>query len=149
MPVHDIHMQAALDIARRGLAAGEPPIGAVVVRDGEQVSRAHNSVISMLDATAHAEVVAIRESCHELRALQLTGCVLYSTVEPCPMCLAACHYAGIAKVYFGASLEQMQAITGSELTDCEMHGVAVTKHGGILQEECLQLLYDWARKGHS
>jgi tRNA(Arg) A34 adenosine deaminase TadA len=144
LPVHDIHMQAALDIARRGLAAGEPPIGAVVVRDGVQVSRAHNSVISLLDATAHAEIVAIRESCHELRALQLTDCDLYSTVEPCPMCLAACHYAGIANVYFGASLDEMQSVTGNELTDCAMNGVAVHKVGGVMREECLQLLHEWA-----
>lgn len=136
-------MQAALEIARRGLAAGEPPIGAVVVRDNVPVARAHNSVISLLDATAHAEIVAIRESCQQLRALQLEGCDLYSTVEPCPMCLAACHYAGIRHVYFGATLVDMQKVTGSELMNCLMAGVAVEKTGGMLAEECLQLLHDW------
>ena len=136
-------MQAALEIARRGLAAGEPPIGAVVVRDNVPVARAHNSVISLLDATAHAEIVAIRESCQQLRALQLEGCDLYSTVEPGPMCLAACHYAGIRHVYFGATLVDMQKVTGSELMNCLMAGVAVEKTGGVLAEECLQLLHDW------
>jgi len=139
-------MQAALDIARRGLAAGEPPIGAVVVRDGVVVTSAHNSVISMLDTTAHAEVVAIRQSCESLRALNLDGCALYSTVEPCPMCLAACHYAGIKEVYFGASLEQMQSITGKELMGCSMPDVAVVKTGGVLQSDCVQLLSDWSGK---
>ena len=136
-------MQAALEIARRGLAAGEPPIGAVVVLGGVRVARAHNSVISLLDATAHAEIIAIRESCQQLRALQLEGCDLYSTVEPCPMCLAACHYAGISHVYFGATLVDMQKVTGSELMNCLMAGVAVEKTGGVLAEECLQLLHDW------
>jgi tRNA(Arg) A34 adenosine deaminase TadA len=143
LSVHEEHMQAALEIARRGLAAGEPPIGAVVVLDGVRVARAHNSVISLLDATAHAEIIAIRESCQQLRALQLEGCDLYSTVEPCPMCLAACHYAGIRHVYFGATLADMQAVTGSELMDCSMAGVVVEKTGGVLAEECLQLLHDW------
>ena len=143
MSVHEEHMQAALEIARRGLAAGEPPIGAVVVLDGVRVARAHNSVISLLDATAHAEIIAIRESCQQLRALQLEGCDLYSTVEPCPMCWAACHYAGIRHVYFGATLADMQAVTGSELMDCSMAGVVVEKTGGVLAEESLQLLHDW------
>jgi len=143
LSVHETYMQAALDIARRGLAAGEPPIGAVVVRNGAVLVRAHNSVISLLDATAHAEIVAIRESCQQLRALQLVDCDLYSTVEPCPMCLAACHYAGIRHVYFGASLIEMQQITGSELMHCTFSGVGVGTTGGVLQPESAQLLHDW------
>jgi len=140
---HDEHMRAALEIARRGMAAGEPPVGAVVVREGEIIARAHNSVVSQLDTTAHAEVVAIRESCQNLRALHLDGCDLYSTVEPCPMCLSAGFYSGIRHIYFGATLADMEAITGSELTGCSLGAADAIKTGGVLREECLELLNSW------
>jgi guanine deaminase len=149
LSVHEMYMQAALGIARRGLAAGEPPIGAVVVRNGAVIVRAHNSVISLLDVTAHAEIVAIRESCQQLRALQLVDCDLYSTVEPCPMCLAACHYAGIRHVYFGVSLDEMQQITGSELMHCTFGDLGIDKTGGVLQAESLELLHSWSGFSHT
>ena len=115
-------MRAALEAARRGLLAGEPPVGACLVRDGEIVVTASNGVIGELDATAHAEIRVIREACRQLRSLTLTGCTLYATVEPCPMCLSACHYAGIDAVVFGAALEDMQGVTGGEL---EIHHAAL------------------------
>ena len=108
-------MRIALQMAERGMAAGGPPVGACIVRGGEVVAAGHNSVIGELDATAHAEIVVIRLACRELRLLSLTGCELYVTVEPCPMCLSACHYAAVEAIHFGASITAMQAITGSEL----------------------------------
>jgi len=144
---HELFMRAALEIARRGMAAGEPPIGAVVVRNGEIVARAHNSVVSQLDTTAHAEVVALRESCAALRTLHLDECVLYSTVEPCPMCLAAGFYSGIKDIYFGASLEDMQGLTGNELTACSLGAADSLKRGAVLRDECFELLESWADSG--
>jgi len=133
---HATFMRAALEIAQRGMAAGEPPVGAVVVHNGRIVARAHNSVISQLDVTAHAEVVALRESCHALRKLRLDECVLYSTVEPCPMCLAASFYSGVKAVYFGSSLDDMQTVTGRELSGLNLGAAETLKQGGILGDEC-------------
>ncbi len=108
-------MRVALQMAERGMAAGGPPVGACLVRDTEIISSAHNSVIGDLDVTAHAEMVVIRQACLELHSLSLAGCSLYVSVEPCPMCLSACYYAGIAEVVFGAPIGAMQAITAGEL----------------------------------
>src|SRR5690606_11000615 len=105
-------MSAALDMARRGLAAGEVPIGACLVQDGAVVATAHNAVGAGPDPTAHAEIVLIREACRRLRTTALGGAVLYVTVEPCPMCLAACHYAGVARVVYGAGIADLEAFTG-------------------------------------
>jgi len=147
-------MFAALDMARRGLAAGGAPVGAAIVKADGLVASSHNEVVSALDVTAHAEIVAIREACHVLRSLQLADCVLYVTVEPCPMCLAACHYAGIREIYFGAPIAAMQAITASEL--CIAAGELYAGRagqprvsGGLLAAECGALLESWgnSRKG--
>lgn len=144
----ELFMRAALEMARRGLAAGGPPVGACLVRNGEIVSRNHNAVVGELDITAHAEIVVIREACRELRTLALEGCVLYVTVEPCPMCLAACHYAGIRSIVCGAPITAMQAITGSELllsADSlfanQVDRPRITR--GVLAQESQALLDQW------
>ena len=140
---HFAAMRAALAAAGRGQLAGEPPVGACVVQDGQVIATAHTAVIGGPDATAHAEILALRAACQHLRTPVLTGCQLYATVEPCAMCLAAIHYAGINQVWFGAGLEAMQAATGRELRGAVPEGMALT--GGILAEECASLLGEWAR----
>lgn len=79
------------------------PFGAVVVKDGEIIARGFNRVISTNDPTAHAEVVAIREACKNLNDFQLTGCEIYTSCEPCPMCMAAIYWARPDKVYYANS----------------------------------------------
>ena len=96
-------MREALDEARRGAAGGEVPVGAVVVMDGTIVARAHNAPIALADPTAHAEVLAIRAACALLGDERLTGCDLYVTLEPCPMCAAAVSFARIRRLYYGAA----------------------------------------------
>lgn len=81
------------------------PFGAVVVKDGEIISRGRNRVTSQNDPTAHAEVMAIREACEKLHTFQLTGCELYASSEPCPMCFGAIYWARPDRVYFAASRE--------------------------------------------
>ena len=135
-------MREALAAARRALAAGEPPVGACVVQDGELVAVAHTAVIGGPDATAHAEILALRAACQACRTPVLGGSELYVTVEPCPMCLAACHYAGIERVWYGAPLAAMQAVTGRELALPPPPSLLVT--GGLLVAECSALLEDWA-----
>ncbi|MCL2711564.1 MAG: nucleoside deaminase, partial [Planctomycetaceae bacterium] len=99
----DSFMQIAVEAARKGMAAGMGgPFGAVVVRDGEVVAVAHNEVLGTNDPTAHAEIVAIRKATATLGRFDLSDCTLYSTCEPCPMCLSAIHWAGIRTLYFGA-----------------------------------------------
>ncbi|WP_066559149.1 nucleoside deaminase [Croceicoccus bisphenolivorans] len=96
-------MQAALDEARAAADAGEVPVGAVVVKDGQIVARAHNAPRALKDPTAHAEMLAIRRAAEVLGDERLTGCDLYVTLEPCPMCAGAIAHARIARVYYGAS----------------------------------------------
>jgi len=95
-------MQAALDEARAAAAAGEVPVGAVVVKDGVIISAAHNAPRTHKDPTAHAEMLAIRRAAEVLGEERLTGCDLYVTLEPCPMCAGAIAHARIARVYYGA-----------------------------------------------
>lgn len=138
-------MRTALEAARRAGLAGEPPIGACLVRNGKLVATASNCVISSLDITAHAEIALIREACRRERTLDLSGGVLYVTVEPCPMCLAASHYARIDRIVYGASLADLHALTGAEL----MPGHAAVdagpgRTGGCLRGDALALLQRWA-----
>lgn len=135
-------MRAALAAAQRGQLAGEPPVGACVVQDGQVIASAHTAVIAGPDPTAHAEILALRAACQRLRTPSLAGCELYVTVEPCAMCLAAIHYAGIGQVWFGAGLDAMQAVTGHELRGNLPEGMALT--GGVLADECGSLLGEWA-----
>lgn len=85
------------------LAGGGGPFGAVIVRDGRIIARGWNKVTSGLDPTAHAELVAIRRACRRLRVFALDGCVLYSSCEPCPMCLAAAYWARIDRLVYAAT----------------------------------------------
>lgn len=135
-------MREALAAARRGLLAGEPPVGACVVQDGRVIASAHTAVIAGPDPTAHAEILALRAACQHARTLTLSNCELYVTVEPCAMCLAAIYYAGIERVWFGVGLDAMQAVTGRELRGGVPEGLVLS--GGVLADECGALLRDWA-----
>jgi tRNA(Arg) A34 adenosine deaminase TadA len=97
-------MQAAVDLAREGMNNGKGgPFGCIIVKEDTIVGRGCNSVTSSNDPTAHAEVVAIRDACKNLQTFQLTGCEIYTSCEPCPMCMGAIYWARPRKVYFGAT----------------------------------------------
>jgi len=97
-------MQMAVDLALQGMRRNEGgPFGAVVVRDGAVIGRGNNRVISTHDPTAHAEILAIREACEHISNFQLEDCVMYSSCEPCPMCLGAVYWARLSKVFFGCT----------------------------------------------
>ena len=103
MPQHDPHffMQQAIELSFQGQRTGTGgPFGAVVVKDGVIVGQGSNRVTSTNDPTAHAEVVAIRDACQNLNTHQLTGCELYTSCEPCPMCLGAIYWARPDRVYY-------------------------------------------------
>jgi tRNA(adenine34) deaminase len=96
-------MQAALVLAAQAAAAGEVPVGAVVVKDGEIVGRGSNAPIGLHDPTAHAEIQAMRDAAQRLGNYRLVGCTLYVTLEPCAMCSGAIQHARIARLVYGAS----------------------------------------------
>ena len=130
------------------LAAGEDetPVGAVVVREGEIVSAAQNEVERSGDPTAHAEMLALRRACEALGTRYLEDCVLYVTMEPCPMCAGACLHFRIGAVAFGAYDKQCGAFGSvTDLGNGE-YGPRVPVIGGICREECAGLLTDFFRK---
>jgi len=112
---HRRFMQLAIDKAREGIKAGQSPFGACIARDGRMISVAYNTVWRDGDSTAHAEVNAIREACRSLGSIDLKGCTLYTTCEPCPMCFSAAHWAGIGCIVFGAGIADAAAAGFSEL----------------------------------
>ncbi|MBN7812231.1 nucleoside deaminase [Algoriphagus sp. H41] len=100
------YMRAAIALAKEGMLAGNGgPFGCVIVKDGQIVGQGCNSVLATNDPTAHAEVVAIRDACKNLNHFQLEGCEVYTSCEPCPMCLGAIFWARPAKVYYACTKE--------------------------------------------
>jgi tRNA(Arg) A34 adenosine deaminase TadA len=97
-------MDAAIELARKGMDSNTGgPFGCVVVKDDKIIGRGCNSVLAQNDPTAHAEVVAIRDACTHLETFQLEGCEIYTTCEPCPMCMGAIYWARPSKVYYAAT----------------------------------------------
>ncbi|HEY8037432.1 MAG TPA: nucleoside deaminase [Methylobacter sp.] len=102
--MHEVFLQQAVDLAVENAKSGQGgPYGAIVVKDNRLIAASGNKVTTTIDPTAHAEVMAIRLACKELNDFQLQGCILYSSCEPCPMCLGAIYWARLAKVYFACS----------------------------------------------
>lgn len=105
------YMKVAIEEAYMGIQNGHGgPFGSVIVKDGRIIGRGHNCVLKNNDPTAHGEVSAIRDACKNLDTYQLDGCELYTTAEPCPMCLGAILWAGISKVYYGCTCEDSEKI---------------------------------------
>ncbi len=139
-------MAEALALARHGAAAGEVPVGAVLVRAGEAIARAYNSPIALHDPTAHAEILALRAGGQRIGNYRLQDCVLYVTLEPCAMCAAALVHARVARVVFGAADPRVGAAGSAFSLTSEPrfnHRVAVS--GGVLAGECRALLHDFFR----
>ena len=134
-------MREALVLARDAWAAGEVPVGAVVVRNGEIVGRGFNAPISRHDPSAHAEIMALRDAAENLGNYRLVGCSLYVTLEPCVMCMGAIFHARVERVVYGAS-DPKTGACGSIIdlpaeTRLNHHAEVV---GGILADECGGLL---------
>lgn len=147
-------LRRAAAVCREGIAAGQSPFGAVVVRAGRVVVAAHNTVWRDLDPTAHAEVNALRAAALALSTIDLNGCTLYSTCEPCPMCLAAIHWANVDRVVFGASIADASAAGFRELaisavSMVSLGGSPLRVEGGVLREECAGLFREWKELGKS
>ena len=137
-------MEEAIKEAQKALKADEVPIGAVIVKDGKIIARAHNLTESKQNATCHAEVLAINKACRKLKSWRLIGCEIYVTAEPCAMCAGAIANARIDAAYFGA-YEKKSGCAVSKypvLTDNGLnHSTEFT--GGIEEERCAGLLIDY------
>ena len=103
-------MQQAIDLSIDNVANGGGPFGAVIARDGEIIATGTNRVTADCDPTAHAEVNAIRAACTKLKSFKLTGCTIYTSCEPCPMCLSAIYWAGIECIFYGNTKQDAKQI---------------------------------------
>ena len=144
--LHEHFMREAQREAREALAAGEVPVGAVVVMDGRVVGAGFNQPIGRADPTAHAEIVALRVAAREVGNYRLTGATLYVTVEPCVMCVGAIVHARIGTLVYGASEPKAGAVRSAMRAldhPALNHRVEVIE--GVLDEECGQIMQDFFR----
>ncbi len=143
----DRFMQLAIDEAREGIREGHGgPFGCVIVKEGRVVGQGHNMVLKNNDPTAHGEIVAIRDAGKNLGTHDLTGCEVYTTGEPCPMCLAACMWANIDHIYYGCTIADNADIGFRDERFYEMFG-GREGFGGYLEEKdrdaCLELFEEY------
>jgi tRNA(Arg) A34 adenosine deaminase TadA len=138
----------AIRKALQGIRKGQTPFGACIVKDDKIISCSHNTVWRTTDITAHAEMQAIRDACKRLGSVDLSGCIIYSTCEPCPMCFSACHWAKISKIFFGASIRDAKKAGFNELFisnhQMKREGKSPVKiKGRFLKSENLLLFKRW------
>lgn len=140
-------MEAALEEARKAMAMGEVPVGAVIVKDGRILGRGHNLTESTKDPTAHAELIAIREAAAALGGWRLIGCTMFVTVEPCAMCGGALVWSRMEKLFIG-TMDPKSGGCGSifNITGDTRLNHQVQVETGLLQEECEALMKDFFRK---
>ncbi|SKA96732.1 tRNA(adenine34) deaminase [Caloramator quimbayensis] len=147
MTKDEYFMYLAIKEAEKALVLDEVPIGAVIVKDDIVISRAHNLRETLKDATAHAEIIAIKDACTKLLGWRLIGCSLYVTLEPCSMCAGAIVNSRIERVVFGA-FDYKAGACGSVLNvafnNSLNHRAQITS--GILEEECRTLLQEFFKK---
>jgi tRNA(adenine34) deaminase len=138
---HEQFMRLALDEARRAEAAGEVPVGAVVVFDGKVVGRGFNQPIGAVDPTAHAEIVALRDAARGVGNYRLTNAVMYVTIEPCLMCVGALVHARIGTLVFGAAEPKAGAVVSTvRALEIPTLNHKVEAIGGVLEDDCRDLV---------
>ncbi|HEX5447124.1 MAG TPA: nucleoside deaminase [Pirellulales bacterium] len=141
-------MRLAIEQCRHGIALGQSPFGCAIARDDRVVAIEHNIVLLTTDITAHAEITALRTACRSERDIHLPGAIVATTCEPCPMCMAALHWARVETVYYGASIADAQAAGFNEMKTpaaevARLGGCKVRLIPGILPNECRALFADW------
>ena len=142
-------MRIAIQEAREGISNGDGgPFGTAIVRDGVLIASGHNHVLAYNDPTCHGEVDAIRKACKRLGTFDLTGCELYTTGEPCHMCLCACMWANISKIYYGCTIADNEIIGFRDNKFDQIFG-GRDKLGDYMtevdREACLRLFQDYSK----
>lgn len=142
-------MQIAIQEAREGISNGDGgPFGTAIVRDGVLIASGHNHVLAYNDPTCHGEVDAIRKACKRLGTFDLTGCELYTTGEPCHMCLCACMWANISRIYYGCTIADNEIIGFRDNKFDQIFG-GRDKLGDYMteidREACLRLFQDYSK----
>ena len=144
LSLDESHMRRCLALGRVALLAGEVPVGSLVARGAEILGEGLEGERGLLDPSAHAEVQAVRAACRKLRSLDLSGCTLYSTVEPCVLCAYVVRRAGLSRVVYGVPAGQAGGVTSryALLSDPELAGWPSPPEilSGLLAEECQNLL---------
>ena len=143
-------MQMAIDLSMANIDEGGGPFGAVIVRAGQLIAAGANRVVPNNDPTAHAEVMAIRNACNELKTFDLSGCTVYSSCEPCPMCLSALYWAGVERICYGNTKADAKDIKFDDsfiYDQLELdysHRSITCNH--FLRDEALESFRKWAAK---
>ncbi len=143
-------MQQAIDLSIESVANGGGPFGAVIVRDGEVIATGTNRVTATCDPTAHAEVSAIRAACAKLKEFKLTGCTIYSSCEPCPMCLSALYWAGVERIFYGNTKSDAKAINFDDSFIYDQIALDYSKRSipciNIMRDKALEGFRAWSEK---
>ena len=143
MKNHIYFLQKAVQESAHSVRVGCSPFGAVIVKDGVIIAKAHNQVVSHQDPTAHAEVSCIRKACRKLKTHDLSGCVLYTSCEPCPMCLNAAKWANITQIFYAASRDDADAIGFRDRVFYEKTVVSLNR---IDLKEARKIMDEWFAK---
>ena len=138
-------MQTAIEEARTGIHLGHGgPFGCVIVKNGIIIGKGHNEVLKQNDPTCHGEMLAIRDACLNISSYDLTGCELFTTAEPCPMCLGAIMWANIRKVYYGCSISDTDIIG---FRDKKFYEASEKRRNSLVtetdREQCLELFEEY------
>jgi len=144
-------MSRAIELAKKGIDSNAGgPFGAVIVKNGEIIAEGYNKVTSTMDPTAHAEVVAIRNACEKLNSFQLDDCIIYTSCEPCPMCLGAIYWARPKEVFYGCTREDA---TNIDFDDQFIYNEIAKEINGrqisfknIMRKEANEVFKNWIRK---
>ena len=144
-------MILAVKRALAGVKKGQAPFGACIVKNNKVISCEHSIVLKSKDPTMHAEVYAIRKASKKLKSINLKNCIIYSTVEPCPMCFSAIHWAKISKIVYGASEDDAKRAGFHELMihDKKLKSLGKSKIklvSGFMKKECLEPFKAWKKR---
>lgn len=143
-------MRQAIDLSIENVRNGGGPFGAVIVRDGEVVATGVNNVVPHCDPTAHAEVSAIRKACQKVGNFKLDGCTIYTSCEPCPMCLSAIYWAGIERIFYGNTKQDAEDINFSDKFIYDELALPMTERRvpavNMMRDEALEAFRDWQNK---
>jgi tRNA(Arg) A34 adenosine deaminase TadA len=144
-------MRLAIAKAKAGISKGQTPFGACIVKNNKVVTCNHNLVWQDTDITAHAEITAIRLACKKLKSIDLSGCTIYSTCEPCPLCFSACHWARISRIVFGCAIKDAKnfgfnemAVSNLELKQLIKSKIKITSRLAI--KENIALFEFWQKQ---